>query len=79
MSQYRHRDPAEDGDRCGLQQLSLKVLGGAPPFTWLVDGAPIGRPVLRRATQWRPGGIGFMRISVIDATGASDSVSVRLE
>ncbi len=66
---------AEDG----RQSLSLKVTGGAPPFTWLVNGAPVKGKVARRATDWRPDGIGFARISVIDAHGASDSVSVRLE
>jgi penicillin-binding protein 1C len=63
----------------GGQSLSLKVTGGAPPFTWLVNGAPVKGPGARRAADWRPDGIGFARISVIDAHGASDSVSVRLE
>lgn len=58
--------------------LALKALGGVPPLTWLVDGQPVVQTPRRRA-EWAPGGAGFARISVLDATGASDSVSVRLE
>jgi penicillin-binding protein 1C len=59
--------------------LALKNLGGTPPFRWIVNGAPAGRPELRRQTTWTPDGAGFARVSVIDAKGASDSVLVRLE
>jgi penicillin-binding protein 1C len=60
-------------------RLALKALGGAPPLTWFVNGAPIGEPDARRQSVWRPDGAGFARVSVIDAKGASDSVLVRLE
>jgi len=63
----------------GNARLNLKVAGGSPPYTWLVDGTPVTDPQRRRETQWQPPGKGFMRISVIDATGASESVSVRLQ
>ena len=63
----------------GAGRLNLKAAGGSPPYTWLVDGAPVTEPQRRRETQWQPPGKGFMRISVIDATGASESVSVRLQ
>ncbi len=63
----------------GQSQLNLKVAGGSPPYVWMVDGAPVTEPQRRRETVWRPLGKGFMRISVIDATGASESVSVRLQ
>ncbi len=59
--------------------LSLKAQGGAPPFVWMVNGAPVGAPELRRQAIWRPDGAGFARVSVIDANGATDSVMVRLE
>jgi penicillin-binding protein 1C len=59
--------------------LSLKALGGAPPLTWFVNGAPIGEPDARRQAGWRPDGAGFARVSVIDAKGATDSVVVRLQ
>ncbi|HEY5794797.1 MAG TPA: penicillin-binding protein 1C [Bosea sp. (in: a-proteobacteria)] len=63
----------------GRAQLNLKVAGGAPPYTWLVDGAPVLSPTRRREAVWQPPGKGFMLISVIDGTGASESVSVRLQ
>ncbi len=63
----------------GNSRLNLKAAGGSPPYTWLVDGTPVTEPQRRRETQWQPPGKGFMRISVIDATGASESVSVRLQ
>jgi len=63
----------------GTGRLNLKAAGGSPPYTWLVDGTPVTEPQRRRETQWQPRGKGFMRISVIDATGASESVSVRLQ
>jgi penicillin-binding protein 1C len=63
----------------GPGQLNLKVAGGAPPYTWLVDGNPVLAPTRRREAAWQPPSKGFMRISVIDGTGASESVSVRLQ
>lgn len=63
----------------GQAQLNLKAAGGSPPYTWLVDGTPVTPPLLRRETQWVPPGKGFMRISVVDGSGASESVSVRLQ
>jgi penicillin-binding protein 1C len=63
----------------GPGNLALKASGGVPPLTWLVNGAPIGAPGLRRQTSWRPDGVGFARVSVMDAQGATDSVVVRLE
>ncbi|MBV9431450.1 MAG: penicillin-binding protein 1C [Hyphomicrobiales bacterium] len=59
--------------------LSLKALGGAPPLTWLVNGAPVLRDELRRNAAWMPDGAGFIRLTVMDANGSTDSVSVRLE
>jgi penicillin-binding protein 1C len=63
----------------GAASLALKAEGGAPPFTWIVNGTPIGAPQTRRETNWTPDGAGFARVSVIDSKGASDSVVVRLE
>jgi penicillin-binding protein 1C len=59
--------------------LALKALGGAPPFTWFVNGQPVSEADLRRQSAWRPDGAGFARVSVTDAKGASDAVRVRLE
>ncbi len=60
-------------------ELALKALGGAPPFTWFVNGEPVGEADLRRQSAWKPDGAGFARVSVTDAKGASDAVTVRLE
>lgn len=77
-----------DGSRLDLElstaneargSLALKASGGVPPLTWLVDGAPVETGSLRRETYWQPEGAGFVRLSVIDAQGATDSVLVRLE
>ena len=59
--------------------LALKALGGAPPFTWFVNGAPVGEAEIRRQSAWNPDGAGFAHVSVTDAKGASDAVTVRLE
>ncbi|HTJ01381.1 MAG TPA: penicillin-binding protein 1C [Methylovirgula sp.] len=66
-------------DKAAASPLALKAQGGVPPFTWIVNGAPIGTPDLRRESNWSPDGAGFARVSIIDAKGASDSVLVRIE
>ncbi|WP_407520624.1 penicillin-binding protein 1C [Methylobacterium oryzisoli] len=58
--------------------LALKALGGTLPLTWMVNSLPLPEAA-RRQAEWQPDGAGFVRISVMDATGASDSVVVRLE
>ncbi len=58
--------------------LALKALGGVPPLTWMVNSLPVAESA-RRQSSWTPDGAGFARISVMDASGASDSVVVRLE
>ncbi len=64
-------------------ELALKAQGGAPPLTWMVNGAPLRQDAeaqnQRHEANWAPDGAGFARVSVIDAKGASDSVVVRLE
>ncbi len=68
------------GGRAGaFDELALKAQGGAPPFTWLVNGSPVAAQEIRRQSFWRPDGAGFARISVIDAQGETDSVTVRVE
>ncbi len=69
-----YSDP--DGDK---ESLVLKVSGGTAPLRWLVNGVPLGGPTMRREAVWTPDGMGFARISIIDAEGASDSVVVRIQ
>lgn len=56
----------------------LKARGGKLPLTWLVDGKPLQSPAHRSAAHWRPDSAGFVKLTVIDASGQSDRVSVRL-
>jgi penicillin-binding protein 1C len=56
----------------------LKGRGGVLPLTWLVDGSPIQSDPRARYAAWQPGGKGFAKLSVIDAKGRVDRVTVRL-
>ena len=56
----------------------LKAEGGAMPFTWLVDGAPITSDPHARDVTWKPSGLGFAKLTVIDANGKVDRVNVRV-
>lgn len=58
--------------------LVLKAEGGALPLTWLADGAPIATSSGQRELEWQPDGQGFVRLSVIDAKGRVDRVTVRV-
>jgi penicillin-binding protein 1C len=64
-------------------ELALKAQGGAPPLTWMINGAPLKEDAdaqdQRHEASWAPDGAGFARVSVIDANGAGDSVLVRIE
>ena len=61
------------------QPLLLKAEGGQLPLTWLVDGRPLSSSPHRREVLWQPGGPGFARVSVIDAAGRVDRVTIRLQ
>jgi len=56
----------------------LKASGGVLPLTWLIDGAPVKSDPRARHVVWQPDGRGFARLSVIDAKGRVDRVTVRL-
>lgn len=56
----------------------LKVIGGVAPLTVLINGVPVvAQP--RGSLFFAPPGPGFARVTVVDGTGAADSVMVRLE
>ncbi|HEY8142460.1 MAG TPA: hypothetical protein VIG06_07305, partial [Kofleriaceae bacterium] len=59
--------------------LVIKVRNGAPPFTFFANGVPVGRSPFSRAEAWQPDGSGFVTLSVVDATGRSDRVTVFVE
>ncbi|TNE59202.1 MAG: penicillin-binding protein 1C [Alphaproteobacteria bacterium] len=58
--------------------LRLKAEGGARPYTWVVDGKPLARDDAYQTADWRPRGLGFSDVTVIDANGAKATVSIRV-
>jgi len=59
--------------------LALKVSGGVAPLTVLVNGVPIVAQAGKRILFFEPDGPGFVRLTVMDARGATDSVVVRIQ
>ena len=59
--------------------MPLKVTGGTAPLSVLVNGLPLPAPPGRRTLFFTPEGPGFVRLTVMDGRGASDSVVVRLQ
>jgi penicillin-binding protein 1C len=57
----------------------VKISGAAEPLTVLVNGIPLGDTVGRHPVFFTPDGPGFVRLTVMDAKGATDSVLVRLQ
>jgi penicillin-binding protein 1C len=71
-----------DVDRSGSAQFSampVKVAGGVLPMTMLVNGVSVGEIDGRRQRLVDPPGPGFARLTVIDATGAADTVVIRIQ
>ena len=59
--------------------VALKISGGRRPLTVLVNGVPTTAASGRGTLFFQPDGPGFVRLTVTDARGASDSVTVRLQ
>ena len=59
--------------------MPLKISGGVAPLIVMVNGVPIAAPERRRTLFFTPDGPGFVRLTVMDARGAADSVMVRLQ
>ncbi len=57
--------------------VALKIAGGVAPLTVLVNGVPLAEA--RRTLFFEPDGPGFVRLTVMDARGVTDSVVVRLQ
>jgi penicillin-binding protein 1C len=71
-----------DVDRSGGEPFSampVKVAGGVLPMTMLVNGVSVGAIDGRRQRLVDPPGPGFARLTVIDATGAADTVVIRIQ
>ncbi len=69
-----------DGAELALTRgaLVVKVRNGAPPFTWLANGAPVVLAGRARESAIPLEGPGFVTLSVIDAQGRSAAVTVAL-
>ncbi|WP_433960691.1 penicillin-binding protein 1C [Bradyrhizobium guangdongense] len=71
-----------DVDRSGgveAAAMPVKVAGGVLPMTILVNGTASGEIGSRRQRLIDPPGPGFARLTVIDATGAADTVVIRIQ
>jgi len=64
------------GDR--LEPVAVKIAGGTQPLTVLVNGAPVATTE-KRTVFFAPDGPGFLRLTVMDAKGVTDSVMVRVQ
>ena len=66
-------------ENSSLEAVALKVSGGRAPFTWVVNGAPLGSFDRYTQTDFTPDGEGFTRITVIDADGNSATSKVKFK
>ncbi len=60
------------------EPVALKIAGGSAPLTIMVNGVPLADSG-RRMLFFQPDGPGFVRLTVMDARGAADSVMVRVQ
>jgi penicillin-binding protein 1C len=58
--------------------VTIRVMGGRRPLTFLVDGTPLQADRVRRDVSWQPSGPGFYRVTVLDADGAAVRAGVQV-
>lgn len=63
----------------GQEALVLKVAGGAPPYSVLVNGAPVLTDTFWREIPLVSPGPGFSTVVLIDSEGRSDRVTIRID
>jgi penicillin-binding protein 1C len=73
------RIDATGSGNAAFSAMPVKVAGGVLPMTMLVNGVSAGEIDSRRQRLVDPPGPGFVRLTVIDATGAADTVVVRIQ
>jgi penicillin-binding protein 1C len=73
------RIDASGSDGAQFSAMPVKVAGGVLPMTMMVNGIAAGEIDSRRQRLVDPPGPGFVRLTVIDATGAADTVVVRIQ
>jgi penicillin-binding protein 1C len=71
-------DRAEIEMEEGERTIIVKAEGGSLPLIWLVDGVPVDSDPARREAEL-PAESGFHKLSVIDAKGRADRVTIRLK
>jgi penicillin-binding protein 1C len=73
------RIDAYGGGETAQLAMPVKVAGGVMPLTMIVNGIAVGNIDSRRQKLVDPPGPGFVRLTVMDATGAADTVVVRIQ
>ena len=73
------RIEASGADGASFSAMLVRVAGGVLPMTMMVNGVAAGGIDSRRQRLVDPPGPGFVRLTVIDATGAADTVVVRIQ
>ncbi|HEY0910138.1 MAG TPA: penicillin-binding protein 1C [Bradyrhizobium sp.] len=73
------RIDAGGADGASFSAMPVKIAGGVLPITMMVNGVAAGEIDSRRQRLVDPPGPGFVRLTVIDATGAADTVVVRIQ
>ena len=58
--------------------VTVKADGGTLPLTWMVDGAPVSSEAHQRELALPGSSRGFIKISVIDAAGRADRITIRV-
>ncbi|MDR3536977.1 MAG: penicillin-binding protein 1C [Acetobacteraceae bacterium] len=58
--------------------VTIRVMGGHRPLTFLVDGTPLPSERVQRDVAWLPAGPGFYRLAVLDADGAVTGATVQV-
>jgi penicillin-binding protein 1C len=58
--------------------VTIRVMGGRRPLTFLVDGQRLPAEPVRREASWHPASPGFYRLTVLDADGAAAHARVRV-
>jgi penicillin-binding protein 1C len=58
--------------------VTIRVMGGRRPLTFLIDGAPLHSDEVRRDAAWLPSGPGYYRLAVLDADGTAVRATVQV-
>ncbi len=59
--------------------ITVRVMGGQRPMTFLVDGQPLPTEPVRREATWTPPSPGFYRLTILDAAGAALQIHIRIK